>query len=129
MAELEGSPLLLNLSLPRIMDAMSFALVGAIHAEPGLKLGRGSKLFDLTVDLSAVVAHDCPPISYYRIAMLEPAWLRRLLVAPGDQVDVGAPLALFSTEPEEPLAGAPVRDARITLVGILHPSLWGEDLP
>lgn len=114
-------PVLLAFSLPRVNPHMSSAVVSAIHAKEGDALAAGSKLADLTVDLTAIAAQDCPPISHFRVVLRERAWLRRLLVARGDEVVVGAPLAWFSTEPDEPLDAAPAREARISIAGILMP--------
>jgi len=113
---------LLYLALPRIVEPMSCAFVDAVYVEEDARLGLGAKLIDLTVDLSAGAAHDCPPISHYRIALRDEVWARRLLVAAGDEVAVGAPLALFSTEADEPLDGPPARAARISVIGIIGPS-------
>ena len=42
---------------------------------------------------------------------------------------VHAALALFSTEPDEPLSGAPARTVRVTIAAIIHQSIWGEAPP
>ncbi len=97
--------MLLAFALPRVNPHMSSAIVSAIHAREG----------------DALAAQDCPPISHFRVVLRERAWLRRLLVARGDEVAVGAPLAWFSTEPDEPLDAAPAREARISIAGILMP--------
>jgi hypothetical protein len=116
--------LLLNLIVPRINDYMTTAIIQAIHPREGDALAMGAKLFDLMVDLSAAAPHDCPLISYYRVVLRERAWLRRLAVARGDQPVVGAPLALFATEPDEALDAAPTRPARMAIAMILPQSTW-----
>ena len=113
--------MLLSLTLPRINEHMLSAVVAAVHPSACAELAVGAKLVDLTVDLTAIAAQDCPPISHFRVVLRERAWLRRLLVARGDEVAVGAPLAWFSTEPDEPLDAAPAREARISIAGILMP--------
>jgi len=118
--------LLLNLTLPRINPYMTTAVIDLIHAQIGAPLPVGGKLMDLTVDLSAAAAHDCPPVAHYRLVVRERAWLRRLDVAPGDEPEVGASLALFSTEPDEPLDTAPVRQVRLTVAGVIKQSVWDE---
>jgi len=118
--------LLLTLTLPRINDYMRLAQIKAIHAPEGSSLAPGAKLFDITVDLSEAVAHDCPPISHYRLALRDRAWLRRIAVARGDEVAIGAALALFSTDEQEPLDGAPARNVRISIAGILDQSGWWD---
>jgi hypothetical protein len=114
---------LLNLNLPRINEYMTAAIVEAAYASEGGEIAMGAKLFDLTVDLSAAAPHDCPPISHYRLVLREKAWLRRLAVKPGDEPLVGAPLALFSTDPDEPLDAAPGRAVRIAVATIMFHSI------
>ena len=109
----------MTLTLPRINELMTSAVVLAIHAAAGSALTPGAKLLDLSVDLSAAAAHDCPPISLYRIVLRDRAWLRRVAVARGDDVAVGALLAYFSTEPDEALDGKPARPVRVMIAGIL----------
>jgi hypothetical protein len=121
-----GWSLLLGLVLPRINPHMTFAVIDEIHADVGARLTPGARLFDLTIDLSAVAPHDCPPISHYRLVLRDQAWLRRLDVAAGDTPALGASLALFSTEPEELLDAAPVRAVRLNVASIIRQSAWGE---
>jgi hypothetical protein len=122
---LEGcSTLLLTLALPRINEQMTTAKILAIYAAEGACLALNSKFLDLAIDLSVSVVHDCPPVSYYRIGLRDKAWLRKLLVAPGDYVEPGAVMAHFSTEPDEALDDAPSRAVRISIAGILNQSDW-----
>ena len=121
--------MLLNLTLPRFNEHMTSAVIEKIHAEVNTALPLGAKLLDLSIDLSAVMPHDCPPISLYRIALRDRVWLRKLAVTPGDDIAIGAVLAHFSTEPDEPLAGNPVRGVRVTIAGILDPSSWWHEDP
>ena len=118
--------MLFDLVLPRINDHMTTAVIRKVHAVEGDAMTIGTKLLDLSVDLSAVAPQDCPPVSLYRIALRDKAWLRRVNVAVADEIGIGAPLALFSTERDEPLDAAPARGVRITLAGIVHPSEWWE---
>lgn len=116
--------MLLTLTLPRIGEHMMTAVIRTIYGAEGTAMALGSKLLDLSVDLSAVAAQDCPPVALYRIALRDRVWLRELAVAQGSEIEVGAPLARFSTEPEEPLTGTPARAVRITVAGIIDPSQW-----
>jgi len=102
------------------------ATIDVAHIAEGGSVVLGGKFVDVTVDLSAATPHDCPPISHYRIALRDRVWLRRLDVAPGDRVDVGASLALFSTTPDEPLEGEPARAVRVAIAGIIPQTTWGE---
>ena len=122
-----GFHLLLNLTLARINPQMRTAVVGAVLAEVGAPLAAGGKLMDLTVDLSEAVAHDCPPVSHYRLVVRDKVWLRRLNAKVGDTVAVGAELALFSTEPDEPLDGPIARQVRTASAGIVPKTAWDED--
>jgi hypothetical protein len=116
--------LLLTLTLPRINEYMSTATIKSIYTAEGASLALGQKLLDLSIDLSAIVPHDCPPISFYRISMRERVWLRRLIVMPGTDAEVGAALACFSTLPDEPLDREPARAVRVTIAGIIDQSDW-----
>jgi pyruvate/2-oxoglutarate dehydrogenase complex dihydrolipoamide acyltransferase (E2) component len=117
-----------DLRLPKINPNMSTAIVECVYATPGAILKPGDKLFDLSVDLSSSFSQYCPPISYFRVVMREKLWLRETLVAPGDEVDIGALLALFSAEEGEPLEISPSRAVRVTTAGIAHHSgLWSAN--
>ncbi|MBS0410295.1 MAG: hypothetical protein JSR86_10305 [Proteobacteria bacterium] len=118
--------MLLSLLLPQINPYMTDAIVGVVHAAEGAAIPVGGKLMDLTVDLSAAAPHDCPAISHFRVTVRDRAFLRRLDVARGDTPRVGQPLALFSTEPDEPLDGPPARAVRVAIVGVIPQSLWDE---
>ena len=111
--------------LPTINPHMSGARIECIYAEPGNALKIGSKLFDLGVDLSSAFAQECPPISFFRVVLREPVFLRKLNVARGQLCELGELVALFSNEADESLSAAPVRDIRLTVAGIIHhDGLW-----
>jgi len=121
--------LLLNLTLPRINEHMTTAVIKTIHAEAGTALPLGAKLLDLSIDLSAMLPHDCPPVSMYRIALRDRVWLRKLAVAPGDEIAVGGVLAVFTTAPDESMDAEPDRAVRVTIAGIIDPSSWWSESP
>lgn len=121
--------MLLNLTLPRINPEMTTATIDRILIALGAAVPIGGKLLDLTVDLSAAAPHDCPPISHYRLVSRDRVWLRRLDVAAASEPEVGACLALFSTEPDEPLDGPPARALRVAVAGIIPQTSWDEALP
>ena len=118
--------MLLNLPLPRINPYMATAIIDKIHVAAGTAMPIGGKLLDITIDLSAAAPHDCPPVGHYCLIVRDRVWLRRLCIVPGDQPEVGANLAMFSTEPDETLNGPPSRNARVTIVGIIPTLNWGE---
>jgi hypothetical protein len=119
--------MLLTVTLPRLQELMTVGQVTKIYAAEGQALAVGTKLFDLRVDLSAVTAHDCPPISDYRLMVRERAWVRRLAVRVRDEAPVGATLAELSTTPDEPLTGEPTRAVRIAVAGILTVQEWLDE--
>jgi pyruvate/2-oxoglutarate dehydrogenase complex dihydrolipoamide acyltransferase (E2) component len=118
--------MLLTLTLPRIGEHMRTAVIRTVHAEAGAAMMPGSKLIDIVVDLSSVALQDCPPVAMYRIALTERAVLREIAVAPGDEIAVGALVARFTTEPDEPLTGPSARAARVAIAGIVDPSEWWD---
>jgi hypothetical protein len=118
--------LLLNLLLPQINPHMVTAIIDQIHAKAGERIALGGKLMDVTIDLSAAAPHDCPPVGHYRLVVRDRVWLRRLDVASGDEPLVGHSLALFSTEPDEPLDGEPTRQVRLAIAGVMPQFDWGD---
>jgi len=123
----ESLDVLMNLTLPRINEHMTTAVVKTIYPRINTALPLGAKLMDLSIDLSAVLPHDCPPISMYRIAMRDRVWLRNLAVGVGDDIAVGMTLAQFSTDPDESLDGDPARAVRVTIAGIIDPGSWWHE--
>lgn len=116
--------MILRVDVPQINPNMTTAIVEAIHQTEGSLLVPGSKLFDLKIDLSLAVSHDCPPVSHHRLALRDRVWLRRALTSLGEELPVGAPLALFSSEPDESLDVVPSRAVRMSIVEILHQSYF-----
>jgi hypothetical protein len=105
---------------------MTTAVIKSIYPAEGTLLDTGAKFVDMSVDLSQAMVRDCPPISYFRVALRERVWLRRLAVGPGDEVGVGDSLGQFSTEPGEALDGEPVRALRVTIAGIVYQAAWWD---
>jgi pyruvate/2-oxoglutarate dehydrogenase complex dihydrolipoamide acyltransferase (E2) component len=116
----------LDFSLPCITPQMTEAVVHSLLVAEGQSLAVGHALMELTVDLSAVYVHDCPPISYYRIASREAVWLRKLSIAQGDSAAVGTVLARFTTTPGEPADGDSARQLRVMIAGVMpqQSQLW-----
>ncbi len=115
-----GAGMIYEFRQSAIVAQMSGATIECLYAAPGEMLRPGTKLLDLSVDLGSAFAQECPPISFYRIVMREPAWLRAINVAPGQFCALDEVIALFSTDPEETLIEAPARAIRTTTAGILH---------
>lgn len=106
--------------LPLIVGQMSGATVECLHAKPGDALKMGSKLLDLSVDLSSAFAQECPPISFFRVVLREAALLRKLNVVPGQFCKVDELMGLLTTDPNEDLSLPPARTARTMVAGIVH---------
>ncbi|MBV8424426.1 MAG: hypothetical protein JO349_04490 [Candidatus Eremiobacteraeota bacterium] len=118
--------LVLTFTLPQIHPEMRSAVIQAIYVHEDALITRAGKFLDVSVDLSSVALHDCPAISFFRIALRDRAYVRSLLIARGDEVAVGTPMARLSTEPDEPLDGVPNRPARVTIAGILYQPDWWQ---
>ena len=111
--------MILTLTLPRIIGPMTSGEVFKLHCSEGRLLKPGTAFVDLKVDLSSAAAQDCPAVSYYRLVIREPVWLRHMAVACGDTALVGAAIALFSTEADETINEPPGRQIRFMTAGIV----------
>jgi pyruvate/2-oxoglutarate dehydrogenase complex dihydrolipoamide acyltransferase (E2) component len=116
-----------GLVLPKMIEHMTAATIEAVHVAPGRSLRAGEKLMDVSVDLGGAFLQNCPPISYYRLVLREAATLERVCVAPGDQCEPGAVLALFGSNADEPDDGTMGRPVRVATAGILPGSwMWSQ---
>jgi hypothetical protein len=115
-----GTRMILELRVNVILAQMSGATIESLYALPDTMLRPGSKLLDLSVDLGSAFAQECPPVSFYRFVLREPTWLRAIDVTPGQFCALDQRIALFSTDPDEPLDQAPARAVRTALAGIIH---------
>ncbi len=106
--------------VPLIVTQMSGATIECLYAKPGDALKLGSKLVDLSIDLSSAFAQECPPISFYRVVMREAAWLRKFDIALGQFFRPDEVMAVFSTAPDEDIDQAAARIVRTTVAGIVH---------
>jgi len=109
-----------ELRLPLIIPQMTGATVECLYAAEGDALKLGSKFMDLSIDLGSAFAQECPPVSFYRLILREPAFLRQFKAKPGEYFELDAPIALFSTTVDEPLDQPPARAVRVTTAGIIH---------
>jgi len=118
-----------DFKLPLISPHMSTALIECLYASPGSVLKTGSKLLDLSVDLSSAFSQDCPPISFFRIITRENLVLRECRFATGQSCNVGDLIAVFGTTADEALDQPSQRGIRFTTAGIIHHSgMWtGND--
>ena len=111
--------------LPPIVTQMSGATIECVYAKPGDAVKMGSKLVDLSIDLSSAFAQECPPISFFRVVMREAAWLRKLDLVPGQFCNLEEVMAIFTTDPAEDFSQPAVRPIRTTAAGIVHhESMW-----
>jgi pyruvate/2-oxoglutarate dehydrogenase complex dihydrolipoamide acyltransferase (E2) component len=110
--------LILSLSLQRMGEQMRIGTVHRVLAHAGDALRPGTPLLEVRVDLGAAKAQDCPPVFHFRVIATERAHLRSVLIAPGDRVEVGAPLGVATTSPDEPFDAPGARALRTTSVAI-----------
>jgi hypothetical protein len=110
--------MILSLVLPRMGELTRPGTVRRVIARAGDALRPGAPLLEVHVDLDGTSARDCPAAIVYRLIATERAYLRRLSVAPGDVLEVAAPIGLATTSLEEAFDGPPVRALRTTPVSI-----------
>jgi hypothetical protein len=106
--------------MPEIVPGMSGATLEKVYIVEGETLPAGTKLFDISVDLSSAFAQECPPISYFRIVLRESACIRRLIFAEGQHIETGSLVALFSTDLNDELGPPAERSVRVATAGIMH---------
>jgi hypothetical protein len=117
--------MIFEFKLAAFVPQMHGATIECLHAQSGTELRNGSKLLDLSVDLSSAYAQDCPPISFFRIVLREQAWLRSLSVSQGQYCRLGELIAVLSTTAEDDLRQPAARPIRTTLAGIIyHEGMW-----
>lgn len=117
--------MILEFKLPTITPNKAETTMECFHAAVDAPLKPGAKLLDLSVDLSGNFSQDCPPISYFRVIVREPAVLRKIVMAAGQKGQVGDLIALFSTTPDEPIDQPPQRGIRFATAGIIpHDGMW-----
>ncbi|GBQ28190.1 hypothetical protein HLH34_01195 [Gluconacetobacter azotocaptans] len=112
--------MLYEFKLPVIVPQMSGATIECLYGARDDSLRLGSKLMDLSVDLSSAFAQECPPVSFYRLVLRETVYLRKIDVVPGQHCALGDRIALFSTDPSEPIDQETTRQVRCTIAGIIH---------
>jgi hypothetical protein len=110
--------------MPQMGEAMSVGALHKIHVREGDALTPGSRTLVVRVDLSAGAPQDCPPVYCFQVFSRERVWVRRLMASVGEVRQVGNVLALFSTEPNEPIDGPVVRPLRVVCAAILEPDGW-----
>lgn len=118
----------LRVSTPSFSAGEALVRIVRVHGVVGQRLARGQALVDLTVDMSAGVARDCPPVSTCRVILREDLWLRALAAAEGEVVAEGALLARLSEAEDEPEA-TPAREARVTVAAVLDHADWWAEAP
>jgi hypothetical protein len=117
--------LLYSLAIPKLTDHPAAIRLESRYPQPGAQLPIGAKLADISMDLSSIVAQNCPPISFHRIVLREKFFLRAWLFEPGQLCPQGACIAILSDTEDEPADAAIARPARIMTAGITyHPGMW-----
>jgi hypothetical protein len=114
--------MILSLTLPRMGELTRPGTVHRVIAQAGDVLRPGTPLLEIRVDLDEANERDCPALIYYRLIATECAYLRTLLLATGDVLEVAAPIGLATTTAAESFEGPPVRALRTSSVSIqVHP--------
>jgi hypothetical protein len=121
--------MLLDLTLPAILEPEAETRVFRLLVERGARIERGTALLELQIDLSAVAAQNCPPVSHYRLVSLETGWVRAIVGSPGERRALGEQLMRVSTTVDEPVDGRPpARELRTSIAGIVVlPKVAGEE--
>jgi hypothetical protein len=111
--------------LPELVNGMTGATLECVYVREDEALAAGTKLFDISVDLSSAFAQECPPISYFRVILREAVAIRRLMFAPGQHIGAGALVALFSAGLDQDPSAPVERQIRIATAGIMHhDAMW-----
>ncbi len=110
--------MILSLVLPRVGEQMRSGRVRRLLASPGDPLRPGTPVAEISVDLGATRAQDCPPVFHFRLISSERGHLRAWSAAVGDEVAVGARLGVVTSGPEEPVDGAVARALRTASVAV-----------
>ena len=116
--------MILAVERPVFQQAGEMVTIDAVHVGVGDAITPGTRLFDCTVDLSSTHPHDCPPQTLYRVIARDTGWLRSLAIAPGQPLNGSAPLALLSTDPDEPIGAGGQRAVRLAIAAIQPSRLW-----
>jgi hypothetical protein len=117
--------MILSLVLPRMGEISRPGTVRRVMAIAGDALRPGTPLMEVRVDLDEANARDCPATIFYRLIATERAYLRTLLVAPGDIIEGSASFGLATTIPDEALQAPAARALRTTSVSIMVDPISG----
>jgi hypothetical protein len=108
-----------------LVTRMTGATLECVYVRTGEALRVGAKLFDISVDLSSAFAQECPPISYFRIILREPAHVHRLMFDAGQHIATGSLVAVFNSSQHQDLNQPAERQVRIATAGIMfHDGMW-----
>src|SRR5262245_46852224 len=108
----------LDVAMPRLSELVPSATVHAVACRPGDAIAPGSALVALTLDLGAVAAQDCPPVSRFRIVSRERAFIRRIDAVPGGVASPGDVLIVATPTGDEPLDAGTRRALRTNCISV-----------
>jgi pyruvate dehydrogenase E2 component (dihydrolipoamide acetyltransferase) len=89
--------MLFNFTMPKLSPTMESGVIAKWHKKPGDKVEAGEVVMEVSTD-KAVVEH----------AALDEGFLRKIYVEEGGSASINQPVALFSTESNEPFSDVPV---------------------
>jgi len=118
--------MIISFKLPSLVDVGCIYSINNIYIGENEFVERGTKLLDIKVDMNEMLLHDCPSINFYRLVAQESAWVRKLNISPGQQIDNDFLLGVFSTEQSEPILDDFIfeRGIRFGYAGIIHEVDW-----
>ena len=118
--------MLVKLALPLISQDMLLYEIQKLYLQENEYIKRGSRLLDFKAQMTNDFAHDCPSINFYRIVSQESFWVRKILVAPREQVNPNHLVAILSADEYESLEdfGSITKVLKITYAGIVHEVDW-----
>jgi hypothetical protein len=117
--------MLLALRMPKVGELMTNGQLRNALPAPGTRIGPGTSMVEVRVDLSYRTTLDCPPIYYFRVVAREAAVVLKTEHKTSELVDVGEILAWLGTNPDEALRSKPDRDFRVASVGIQVDPVFG----
>ena len=110
--------MILSVEMPRANPQMKLGTVHRVHVQAGSAIQPGAKLLDIRVDLSDVVAQQCPPSFVVRLVARERGWVTELKAKVNDRFQVGEVLGWVGTSAEEAPGSAAARPLRVHVVEV-----------
>ena len=95
--------MILVLEMPQVVDEMEAGEIYHWVPGEGDYINFGDTFLDVYVELDPDFKGNCPPVFHLEITANDAGYLRKILSQKGEMAKAKAPIAVFSTEPDEPL--------------------------